>query len=215
MTLRDRFLEIIRENPSIPGIKDDDDFRQVLKLPSKVVFVLYGNVMTIPAIVARLKEAGKFVFINVDLIEGFSSRDIVLKYLREHTQADGILSSKAAMVKAAKVHGFCTIHRFFVIDSFSYHNLARQVDLSKPDCVEIMPGCMPRVISWVLKEIRQPLIAGGLVCDREDAEAALRAGAKAVSSTNKDVWALRFTNTASGERLRAPRVLLDKSSRTV
>lgn len=212
MALRERFLAMIRENPSIPGIKDDDDFRQVLQLPSKVVFVLYGNVMTIPSMIAKLKAAGKFVLVNVDLIEGFSSKDVVVKYFKEHTQADGILSSKATMIKAAKAVGLFTIHRFFVIDSFSYHNLSKQVELSKPDCIEIMPGCMPKVISWVLKDIRIPLIAGGLVCDQEDAEAALKAGAKAISSTNKNVWALRLGGVASGGRTRSTRVLLDKST---
>ena len=214
MTLRDRFLAIIKENPSIPGIKDDDDFRQVLQLPSKVVFVLYGNVLTIPSMIAKLKAAGKFVLVNVDLIEGFSSKDIVVKYFKEHTQVDGILSSKAAMIKAAKALGLFTIHRFFVIDSFSYHNLSKQVELSKPDCVEIMPGCMPKVISWVLKDIRVPLIAGGLVCDRESAEEALKAGAKAISSTNKVVWGLRFGGSVSRDRPRSTRVLLDKSMST-
>jgi glycerol uptake operon antiterminator len=189
--MRNRLFDLIEENPSIAGVKDDLGLRQVLKSDCRIVFILFGNVMNIAAIVQKIKEHGKMVFINVDLIDGFSSKEVVLEYLKHHTQADGILSSKAGMIKAAKALGLATVHRFFLIDSFSYHNLAKQVAISQPDCIEIMPGCMPKVISWVVESIRVPVIAGGLVCDQDDAEAALRAGARAVSSTNTSVWALR------------------------
>ncbi len=204
------FLTLIKKKPSIPGIKDDDDLRQVLKLESKVVFVLYGSVLTIQSIVSKLKQSGKIVLVNIDLIEGFASKDIVVKYFKQNTLADGILSSKASAIKAAKALGMIAIHRFFVIDSFSYSNLAKQVDLSKPDCVEILPGCMPKVISWIVKDVRLPLIAGGLVCDREEAEAALNAGATAISSTNKTVWALSLGAATRTARLEKSRILFDK-----
>ena len=93
--MRNRLLDLIAENPSIAGIKDDAGLRQVLKSDCRIVFILYGNVMTIPLIVQKIKEHGKMVFINVDLIDGFSTRDVVVEFLKQHTQADGILSSKA------------------------------------------------------------------------------------------------------------------------
>jgi glycerol uptake operon antiterminator len=189
--MRNRLLDLIGENPSIAGIKDDAGLRLVLKSDCRIVFILYGNVMTIASIVQKLKENGKMAFINVDLIEGFSTKDVVVEFLKRHTQADGILSSKASVIKAARAQGLFTVHRFFLIDSFSYHNLARQVEISQPDCIEVMPGCMPKVISWVVDSISIPVIAGGLVCDQEDAEAALKAGARAVSSTNPVVWSLQ------------------------
>ena len=208
--MRNRLLELIHENPSIAGIKDHDGLRQVMKSDCRIVFILYGNIMTIADIVEKLKEHGKMVFINVDLVEGFASKEVVLEFLKRHTQVDGILSSKAVMIKAAKAQGLFTIHRFFLIDSFSYRNLAKQVELSKPDCIEIMPGCMPKVISWVVESIQIPVIAGGLVCDQDDAAAALKAGARAVSSTNPVVWSLR----AGSQPTPAPRnrnIFIDSS----
>jgi glycerol uptake operon antiterminator len=49
---------------------------------------------------------------------------------------------------------------------------------------------MPKVLNWVTEKVRQPLIAGGLVCDEEDARNAIAAGVLALSTTNTDVWKL-------------------------
>lgn len=190
MVSRHQLFEIIKNNPSIPGIKSDDDLRSIMKLNSRVVFVLYGNLLSIKTIVKKLKDSGHIVFVNVDLIEGFSSKDIVIEYLKQNTQFDGILSSKATMIKSARALDLLTIHRFFVIDSISFSNISKQVDISKPDCIEMMPGCMPRVLTWIKETINIPIISGGLVCDKEDAIAAIKAGAVAVSSTNRTVWGL-------------------------
>lgn len=172
----------------IASIKDEDGLRAVLGAPSPVVFVLFGSIMTIHSIVVTLKKAGKTVFVDVDLLDGFSAKAITVDFLKTHTEADGIMSSKAIMIKAAKTLGLLTIHRLFLIDSFSYNNVAKQISLSEPDAIMILPGCMPRVISWVRADTDLPLIAGGLVCDKEDVVGALGAGAVAIASSNRGVW---------------------------
>lgn len=144
--------------------------------------------MTIHSIVASLKSAGKMVFVDVDLLDGFSSKPVTVDFLKAHTQVDGVLSSKSIMVKAAKTAGLLAIHRLFLVDSFSYNNVSKQVKISEPDAIMILPGCMPRVISWVCDETELPLIAGGLVCDKDDVMGALGAGATAVASSNRGVW---------------------------
>ena len=44
------------------------------------------------------------------------------------------------------------------------------------------------MIAKLSKELRVPIIAGGLISDKEDVMAALKAGAIAISSTNESVW---------------------------
>ncbi len=180
--------DILSQHPVIASIKDEDGLREVLRVNCPVVFVLFGSVMTIPGIVATLKGAGRTVFVDVDLVDGFSNKPVVVDFLKKHTRADGVLSSKSIMVKAAKTAGFLAIHRLFLVDSFSYHNLPKQVSLSGADAIEVMPGCMPRVISWLRNDTDLPLIAGGLVCDKQDVMSALGAGAIAIASSNRDVW---------------------------
>ena len=180
--------DVLLLHPVISSIKDEDGLRAVLQAPSPVVFVLFGSVMSIHAIVATLKKAGKTVFVDVDLLDGFSAKPITVDFVKAHTAADGILSSKAVMIKAAKAAGLFAIHRLFLIDSFSYNNAGKQISLSEPDAIMILPGCMPRVIRWLRAETDLPLVAGGLVCDKEDVVAALGAGAVAIASSNRDVW---------------------------
>lgn len=181
----------------IATVKDEEDFRRVLESDCTVVFLLYGSILNLPDLVDTLTTHGKTVLVNVDLLQGFGSGDVVVDYVAERTAAVGVLSSKAAMVRRARALGLLAVHRFFLIDSMSYRNLARQVRSSKADCVEILPGCMPRVIGWVVADIDVPLIAGGLVCERDDVHDALGAGAAAVASSNHGVWAM------AGEESRA------------
>lgn len=185
-----KLYEMLEENPIIASIKDDEGLKSALTSECKIVFILYGNVVSISEIVQKLRNCGKMIFIDVDLIIGFSSKEIVIDFLKQYTQADGILSSKAYMIKAANSHGFLTIHKLFIIDSFSFYNVDKQVKISQPDCIEILPGIMPKVISWIIEKIDIPVIAGGLVCEKEDVMASLKAGAIAISTTNAGVWSL-------------------------
>ncbi|MRS19245.1 glycerol-3-phosphate responsive antiterminator [Pantoea sp. SOD02] len=183
-------VELLKNAPVVAAVKDAQSLQQALDSPCQVVSVLYGNICNIGRIVGQIKQAGKMAFVHVDLLEGSSRQEVVIQFLKIVTQADGIISTKPAMLKAARQHGFWAIHRLFVLDSISFNNIEKQVAQSAPDIVEILPGCMPKVLGWITERISQPIIAGGLVCDEEDARLALAAGALAVSTTNAGVWPL-------------------------
>ncbi|MGU3410242.1 glycerol-3-phosphate responsive antiterminator [Microbacterium sp. M1A1_1b] len=181
-------LEALHDDPVIASVKDETALTEVLRSDRAVVFLLFGSVLDVARIVQRAKDAGKTVLVDVDLLDGFAARDVVVTWIAEHTAADGILSTKANLVRAAKRAGLVAVQRFFLVDSFSYHQLPRVVEQAKPDAIEILPGCMPRVITWLRSDTDVPVIAGGLVCDKADVLAALGAGAVAVATSNRDVW---------------------------
>jgi glycerol uptake operon antiterminator len=81
-----------------------------------------------------------------------------------------------------------TIQRFFLLDSITLENVIRQS--SGADAVEILPATMPKVIRHLSQQIHLPLIAGGLITDKEDIYTALNAGAVAVSATSSSLWFL-------------------------
>ncbi len=182
-----RILEKLENNPVIPALKEETDIELVVNNHAELVFVLFGDLVSIADIVAKLKQAGKTVFVNVDLISGFSSKDVVADFMKQHTQADGIISAKASLLRHAKEIGFYTVHRFFLIDSFSYHSIGKQMEISKADMLNVLPG-WPKVVSWVCEETTKPVIAAGMVCDRKSVNDCLSAGAISICSTNHSVW---------------------------
>ena len=78
--------------------------------------------------------------------------------------------------------------RIFLLDSKVLDNINNRQITEYADAVEILPGLMPKIISKMSKTLSIPLIAGGLISDKEDVINALNAGAFAISSTNSNVW---------------------------
>ena len=70
----------------------------------------------------------------------------------------------------------------------AYQNIEKECVKVRPDIIEGLPGLMPKVIRKIAKSIRIPVIAGGLISEKEDVMAALDAGAISVSTTNPSVW---------------------------
>ena len=183
-----RLMGALGDSPVIAACKNDDGLECALQSDCSVIFLLYGNLCTIDALVQRVKEAGKMAFVHLDLIDGLSNRDIVVDFIKKHTDADGIITTRPNLVRRGRDVGLITIQRFFLLDSIAFENVIRQS--SAADAVEILPATMPKLIRQLCDRIHLPLIAGGLITDKEDILCALGAGALAVSATNSDLWFL-------------------------
>jgi glycerol uptake operon antiterminator len=186
-TSPEAFYEVLHHTPVILAVKSAEDLEKSLAGSGRIVFVLFGDILTIPGIVAKIKDAGKIALVHIDLIDGLTSRDIAVDFIAETTRADGILSTKANLVKHAKSRGLLTVQRFFVLDSMALINIEKQFPLDCADAVEILPGVMPKIIRRIVRMIRKPVIAGGLISDKEDVQHAIEAGAVSVSSSNIDL----------------------------
>ena len=184
----------VEANPVIAAVKNDAGLQAAVEMEEiQVIFVLYGDVCTIPEILERIKAAGKKAMVHIDLIAGLSAKEISVEFIARQTRADGIITTKPALVRRAKELGIFAVLRFFVIDSLALkniENLEMQCGTSRPDFIEVLPGVMPKVLGRIAKVSRIPMIAGGLITEKEDVIAALSVGAIAVSSTNQDVWKL-------------------------
>jgi len=111
-----------------------------------------------------------------------------VEFIATQTQADGIISTRQNLVRRAKALGLLCVQRFFVLDSMALVTIQRQHAAEATDAIEILPGALFKVIRKLCGEIGKPIIAGGLISDKEDIVGALDAGAVAISSTNQDVW---------------------------
>ena len=192
--MNQEFYDAVEANPVISAVKNDAGLQAAVEMEEiQVIFVLYGDVCTIPEILERIKAAGKKAMVHIDLIAGLSAKEISVEFIARQTRADGIITTKPALVRRAKELGIFAVLRFFVIDSLALkniENLEMQCGTSRPDFIEVLPGVMPKVLGRIAKVSRIPMIAGGLITEKEDVIAALSVGAIAVSSTNQDVWKL-------------------------
>ena len=182
--------EAIEDSPVIAAIKDDTGLEKCIQSDSSIIFILYGDLISIPSIVKKVKESGKLAFVHLDLIQGLQSKDIAADFIKTYTDADGVISTKANLISRAKELKLFTVMRFFALDSMAYENIEKQIKNTKPDIIEVLPGPMPKVVAKITTIAKCPVIAGGLVSDKEDVIALLSAGAACISSTNTDVWFL-------------------------
>lgn len=186
--MANRLDALLGAGPVIASVKDEAGLAAALASPCRTLFILYGDITNIEGIISRARRGGRSVLVNLDMIDGYATHSSSVEHLRKRTGVDGILSSKAHLVRAARERGLLAVHRLFMIDSFAYHQSLDQIRASQPDCIEVMPGCSPRIVEWVIADTSVPLIAGGLVCDVRDAVAALRAGARAVTTSHQLLW---------------------------
>ena len=187
--MKQEFYDTIADNPVIAAIKDDEGLKTCCEYKDiKVVFVLYGDICSISDIVMQLKEAGKTAMVHIDLISGLGSKEVAVDFIKNHTTADGIISTKPSLIKRGKELDMYTVLRLFMIDSMALENIRNPQYSLKPDCLEILPGVMPKMIKKICQMTKIPIIAGGLITDKEDVMGALSAGAISVSTTNTEVW---------------------------
>lgn len=181
-------LDLLADGPVIASVKDDAGLTAAINSDVAVVFLLYGDVLSVRDLVQRAHDAGKAVFVHIDLIEGLASREVSVDFVAKNTAADGVLSTKVALTRRAKELGLVAIQRFFLLDSMAISNIEKHLSPDCSDLIEILPGLMPKIIRRVCGISGKPVITGGLITDKEDVTSALSAGAVAVSTTNPDVW---------------------------
>lgn len=182
--------DLFEISPIITAVKDDEGVEHAFNTESPVVFILYGTICTIADVVERLKEHGKIAIVHADLISGLSSKDVAVDFIHQNTHADGIISTKAPLVKRAMELGMIAGQRTFLIDSIALETTKKQLAVLKPDFMEIMPGVMPKIFKVIRSYTDIPLVAGGLISDKKDIIAAFDAGVDAVSTTKEELWGL-------------------------
>lgn len=180
--------EILVENPIIAAVRSDKNLYDAINSNAKIVFVLYGNVMSIVDICEKLRNAGKIVFIHVDLIDGIRGDIFGIQFINKFAKPNGIITTKVSCIKYAKQIGLQTILRIFIIDSLSIKTGAKNINDTNPNAVEIMPGVAIKALEYMKRETNVPLIAGGLIDKKKDAIDALSAGAVAISTTAANIW---------------------------
>lgn len=182
------FLESLEVNPVIAAVRNLEMLDEALKSPCEIIFLLTGNIFNLKDIVKKCKENKKQVYIHLDLLDGFSRDIIAMKYISDNIKPSGIITTKSKLVGPAKKQGLFVIQRLFILDSLSLDTGIKLVEAIRPDAIEIMPGIMTKITDRFLKRVRLPIIAGGLIQEKEDVIDNLRVGAVGVSTSKSELW---------------------------
>ena len=98
-----KFYDYLDANPVIAAVKDMDGVKKCCEREEiKIVFILFGDVCSICRIVEELKAHGKVAMVHMDLVSGLSGKEVAVDFIKKNTRADGIISTKPALIKRAR-----------------------------------------------------------------------------------------------------------------
>ena len=191
--MKNDFLQRLEVRPVIAAVRDPKDLEAAIRSRAAAVFLLGGSLMTLPGSVERAKASGKYVFVHLDLCDGLGKDAAAVDFCAQAIRPDGIISTRAPLIRRAAERGLSTVQRMFLMDSQSLINGVRLIKNSECDMVEVLPGLAPKAISFMRCELTIPVIAGGMVTTAQEVNQALQAGAAAVSTSCPELWDKNFT----------------------
>ena len=182
---REKLYGSLEACPIIAAVHEEL-FAKALTAPLEVIFYMDANLLTVQKRVRQAHEAGKYVFVHIDLANGIAKDKIGVEYL-SRIGADGIISTRSSIIKTAKECGLATVQRFFAIDCQGVESISSTLATSQPDLMEIMPGVVGKVIKR-FTDGSVPLITGGLIETKHEVTSAIDLGAFAVSTGKEELW---------------------------
>lgn len=181
-------LQRLNTAPVIAAVRDMQGVIAASRSTAQVVFILGGDIMELPAQIQTLKDADKPVFIHIDLVDGIGKDAAGVRLMARSLQPEGLISTRAQLLKVASDEGLKTVHRLFLLDSSSLKTGMRLIQESQSDLVEAMPGLAVNAIRDLAEKTTKPVIAGGMISRKSEVMAALAAGALAVSTSTPALW---------------------------
>ena len=159
--LREKLLDLFMDAPVAAAAKSFQELEQSLESDSSVVFILFGDICSIGAIVELVKQRDKVAVVHMDLIDGLAAREAGVDFIKTQTRADGIISTKASLIRYAHQLGLLTIQRYFLLDSRVMENILGSKQHSFADFLEVLPGVMPKIIRQLAQDLLQLIALGG------------------------------------------------------
>lgn len=181
------FLDCVVQNPVIAAISDDK-WDAAIASPAQVLFYLSADIMTVRQRIEQAHQAEKIVFIHVDLAEGIGKDRAAIRFLAQ-CGTDGVISTRAQLIRYAKEQQLLTVQRFFTLDSKGMDSIDEMLRSTGPNMMELMPGVICKTVQRFSRG-HIPVIAGGLVQTKQEVMDALNSGAAAVSTGQKELWYL-------------------------
>ena len=84
--LREKLLDLFMDAPIAAAAKSFQELEQSLESDSSVVFILFGDICSIGAIVELVKQKDKVAVVHMDLIDGLAAREAGVDFIKTQTR---------------------------------------------------------------------------------------------------------------------------------
>jgi glycerol uptake operon antiterminator len=182
------FFRLAQRHPVAAAIKNEEEGERALAAQTRLLFILKGDAFGLTHLVAQAHNHHKGIIVHLDLIGGLGKDRSGIHYLHQ-IGVDGIITSRAQLITAARAEGMITIQRLLLLDQAALEAGAKSIARVKPDFVEVLPGVIfPEVVARLRPLLPGPFIAGGFIRTHADVDAARAAGAILCSSSTPELW---------------------------
>lgn len=185
-----RLTDALSRHPVIASVRTVEAAEIASKSSAAAIFILGGSILTLPEIIKRAHDGGKYAFVHIDLADGLGRDDAAVEWCATALGADGLISTRPQLLRRASEMGLITIQRLFLMDSSSFEHGKRLLRNTPPDMAEVLPGIAPKAVHQLCEALNKPVIAGGMITEKSEIIAALDAGALAVSVSDERLWNL-------------------------
>ncbi|TDL34970.1 glycerol-3-phosphate responsive antiterminator [Jeotgalibacillus sp. S-D1] len=172
----------------LPAIRSMKDFDKMLTYSFKYGVFLDLHVGMLKSVFEYARSEGKEMFLHMDLIQGLANDEHATEFVCQSIKPYGIISTRGSVIKKARQLNVRAIQRTFVIDSNALKRSVQLIQKNDPDYIELLPGVVPKVIERIRDSTGKPIIAGGLIDTPSEVEAAISAGASAITTSSHTLW---------------------------
>ncbi|SER76177.1 glycerol-3-phosphate responsive antiterminator [Salipaludibacillus aurantiacus] len=172
----------------LPAIRDLKDLDKVAQTDYEYIVLLNTHIGQLKSLVKMLRDHDKKVLLHADLVQGLKSDEYGAQFLCRDIRPAGLISTRKNVLLTAKKAKLITVQRLFLLDSIALESSYNMLETIQPDCIEVLPGIIPHIIQEIYEKTNTPIIAGGLIRTEKEVQAAIDAGATAVTTSNKELW---------------------------
>lgn len=182
-------VALLANCPIIAAVNSPETFPVALASPTRAIYLLTGNPLTLPGMLHRARESGKVCLVNIDFLDGLARDRFAVEFLAEHKVA-GIVSTRCETLMAAHALSLVTVQRTFGIDSAAVAALKKSLAHFLPDSVEVLPAMAAPKLARRIRETYPALniIGGGLIENVKEIEELLASGINAISVSDPRLW---------------------------
>ncbi|WP_277753213.1 glycerol-3-phosphate responsive antiterminator [Metabacillus mangrovi] len=172
----------------VPALRNMKQFDQFLRSDYTYGVLLDTHLGQLKGIVGASEKAGKKLLIHVDLIQGLKHDEYAAEFISQEIKPAGLISTRSNVIAKAKQRNLIAVQRLFLLDTSALAKSLEFIKKIRPDYIEVLPGVVPSLIGEIRKETDIPILAGGFVRTHEEVDAAIKAGAAAITSSETSLW---------------------------